>query len=217
MNTYRLHRVGPAWAALLLTVAACGGKDSGNAAKQSAADSAAGPASAPVIQHQQLSDSDLAGLDAANLSIDLPWTGRSVRRAPSPAAAWATLNRVDVSGHTGFDRVTFTFDGGTPFPGYNVKLSKAGETLSCDGKEQPSKLSGDVLLIVELDPARASRGGKSLVPVRTHTVRGQQRIVQAGLTCDAADQVTWAAGLSQGSEVRIIELRKPQRLVVDVR
>jgi hypothetical protein len=210
MRRHLLYRAALPCAALLVLVG-CAHKDADTAEKQPA------QASAPVIQHQQLADSDLAGLDPANISVDLPWTNNSVRRNPAPSAAWATLTSVDVAGHDGFDRTTFTFVGGTPFTGYRVKLQKAGATLACDGKEAPSKLKGDVLLTVELSPARASRNGKALVPVRTRDVKGQQRVVQQGLTCDAADDVTWAAGLAQGSEVRVLELRNPQRLVVDVR
>lgn len=215
MDIHYLRRAALSGAALL-TVAACGAK--ANAEKDAAGAKAAASASTPVIQHQQLPDSDLAGIDPANVSLDLPWTGNRVHRAPAPSAAWATLKAVHESGHAGFDRTIFTFEGGTPFPGYDVRLQKAGATLSCDGKEKPSKLGGDILLTVSLTPSRATtRSGKHLVPLRTRKVKGQQRIVEQGLTCDAADNVVWAAALSQGTELRILELRKPQRLVVDVR
>ncbi len=217
MDTHYLRRAALSCAALMM-LAACGGKADAGQDAASTAGKASANASTPVIQHQQLSDSALAGIDPSNVSVDLPWTGNSVRRAPSPSAAWATLQSVHVSGHTGFDRAIFTFAGGTPFPGYHVQLQKAGTTLSCDGKEQPSKLQGDVLLTVSLTPSRAkTRSGKPIVRLRTLKVRGQKRMVQQGLTCDAADRVVWAAGLSQGTELRILELRKPQRLVVDVR
>jgi len=43
------------------------------------------------------------------------------------------------------------------------------------------------------------------------------RFYEGGISCDADDVVTWIVGLSEGSEVRVLEMRTPPRLVVDIR
>ncbi len=209
MNANRLHRGALVWAALL-GLAACGGD------RNDTSSASASPPDTTIREQMPLTGADLAGLEASNLTVNLPWTTKSVTRSPTKAAARATLLGVETSEQDAFDRVVFRLSEDAPFPGYRVRLEKAGSLLACGDEEKPSTLGGEDLLTVSLEPARASNETKQFVPVKT-TKLGQRRFVEGGLTCAGDKGVTWAAGLAQGSEVRIMELRNPRRLVVDVR
>jgi len=43
------------------------------------------------------------------------------------------------------------------------------------------------------------------------------RLYEGGISCAADNVVTWIVGLSEGNDVRVLEMRSPQRLVVDIR
>jgi hypothetical protein len=210
MKNIRLHRGQLLWAALL-GLAACGGQ-------QKTDDASSSPSHDAVVKEREpLTDADLAGLDASTLGVELPWTLNAVTRSQTPAAARATLLSAEVSGSEGFDRVVFTFSGDTPFPGYRVQLQKADSTSVCPDEGKPTDLKGSSRLVVSIAPGRNTGvDGATTVPLGTRSV-SQARFVEAGLTCADDHSLTWAAGLTQGAEVRVMEFRKPRRLVVDVR
>jgi hypothetical protein len=43
------------------------------------------------------------------------------------------------------------------------------------------------------------------------------RVHEGGISCDADDVVTWIAGLKEAVSVRVLEMRSPPRLLIDVR
>ncbi len=44
-----------------------------------------------------------------------------------------------------------------------------------------------------------------------------ERVHEGGISCDADDVVTWIVGLKKGDNVRVLEMRSPPRLLIDVR
>lgn len=201
-------------AAAALTLAACGGSPGGEAASDTAAQKP--DTSIKRVVRQPLTAEDFAGLDSAQLALELPWTENKVSRDPEPAAARASIKSVTTKSTEGFDRVLFGFDTTTPFPGYEISRRPAGDTLVCGGDTTTLSLGGASLLLVRLNPARTGDGKTTWVRKGTKTL-GLARFQQGGLVCDDGHAVTWAAGVADGKEVRILEFVSPPRLAVDIR
>lgn len=127
----------------------------------------------------------------------------AVRTAPRPAL--------------GVERVVFELDGAT-LPAYRVEYVEGPATQCGSGRSVP--LAGDAVLVVRLHHTRAhaEREG-ALVPTVTDRDRtlAQPVMKQLTLTCDFEGETTWALGLAGRRPFRVLELRAPTRLVVDVR
>jgi hypothetical protein len=165
---------------------------------------------------EPLTEADLADLSLTDLLLELPLTGNKVSRDPVPLAARSFVEQADVSETEGFDRVTFTFSSATPFPGYQISIVDTETPVMCGEEEKAFDVDGDRALMVILEPARTSSDGRTGPRMGTRAL-GQPRFGSGGLHCDDGRAITWVAGLSEGDEVRVLELRNPLRLVVDVR
>ena len=129
-------------------------------------------------------------------------------------AAPAVLRSVRAARHGAFDRVVFEFAGRTP-PGYRVEY--VDRSVRQCGSGEPVPLLGDAWLRVRLQPSRAhTEEGKPTVTQRERRLRlGVLREMK--LTCDFEAEVEWVFGLASPNRYRVLELRNPTRLVVDVR
>jgi hypothetical protein len=78
------------------------------------------------------------------------------------------------------------------------------------------QLTTEKNLVVTFASARASSGGEIWLPVRMANAAAS-RMTRAGVACDDGTTVVWVAELAQGGEVRVLELREPSRVAVDVR
>lgn len=167
----------------------------------------------PPIERQPLTEADRVGLEPMNLSVELPWTGNQVSKDPAEAAPRATLLSLETLSTEGFDRAVFTFGGNAPFPGYRVRRVAAGAEPACaEALEAPAE--GHELLEITLRPVYADREAATdtgLEPL------GQSRFGDAGVACSDGDAVIWVARVPESEAVRVLELREPERLVVDLR
>jgi len=199
--------------ASLLTVAACGGEET---AREAA------PAVPPQdtqytpITREPLTESDLLGLAMIDMSVEIPWTTNRVRRSPTEHAGRASLMAAEASGHEGFDRVLFRFTDTTPFPGYEIDFAEVDASIPCGENGAPYELSGKRAVVIRFTPARASEGDETFVSAGVRPV-SQTRFQEAGLVCEDERTVAWVATLAAGDHVRVLELRNPNRLAVDVR
>jgi len=199
--------------AAALTLAACAGEgsSSGGAEAAAAVDSTIQP-----IAREPLTEADLVGLALEDLSVELPWTRNRVSRDPAPAQGPGWLESVETSGTEAFTRVAFTMSDIAFFPGYQIEFVEAGSEVPCGEDGKALDLSGDRALLVRLAPANAHDDNGVRVRPGTRPL-GVERFTDGGLVCDLNDNVVWAAGLDSGDQVRVLELRKPHRLVVDIR
>lgn len=195
----------------LVALAGCGGGEG-----EPADESGMPAAEARPLTREPLTEADLSGLERENLWLELPWTENRANRDPTPRAARSGVLEAEPSGHDGFDRVLFRFTDSAPFPGYRVRIVEAGASVPCGEEETTLELDGERALVVHLAPARANADGTVWLPVGTRAL-SQTRFLEGGVVCDAGSDVVWAAGLSEGSQIRVLELREPQRLAVDVR
>jgi hypothetical protein len=199
--------------ASLLTIVTCGGEEkTRDAAPQvSPQDTQYTP-----ITREPLTESDLVGLAMIDLSVELPWTTNTVSRDPVELAARASLRAAEVSAHEDFDRVLFRFTDATPFPGYEISLADSALSVPCGDNGAPYELTGERAIVIRFTPARASEGDETFVSAGVRPV-SQTRFQEAGLVCEDERTVAWVATLAAGDRVRVLELRNPNRLAVDVR
>ena len=131
------------------------------------------------------------------------------RREPSTVPL---LVGVRVGHHAGYDRVTFEFDG--PAPGWRVAYVPR---VDQDGSGAPVPLAGSAFLHVMLTPANAhtEQGARSY---RDPTVitPGFPTLKQVKAAGDFEAVVSFGLGLRSKVGFRVLELRDPARIVVDV-
>ena len=199
--------------ASLATIVACGGEET---TREAAPQVIPQDTQYTPITREPLTESDLAGLAMIDVSIEVPWTTNRVRRGPVEHAARASLRAAEVSAHDDFDRVLFRFTDSTPFPGYEISLADSAFSVPCGDNGAPYEFTGERAILIRLTPARASEGDETFVSVGVRPV-SQTRFQEAGLVCEDERTVTWVATLAAGDQVRVLELRSPNRLAVDIR
>ena len=193
---------------LALSLAACGGSRE--------ADVASMPADTLIkpMAREPLTEVDLEGLSLADLALELPWTTNSVGRGAVEGAPAGTIHRAEVTGHAGFDRVVFLLDDAQPTPGYDIAVAPAGAPIACEGGSY--QLTAEHSLVVTFRPARSGVESDVRLPLGVHRT-GASRMGRAGVACEGGDVLVWVAELDGGDQVRILELRNPSRIAVDVR
>jgi hypothetical protein len=77
-------------------------------------------------------------------------------------------------------------------------------------------VAGQGWLQVRLQPAQAHANGQVTVAEREQKP-GLSVLQELELTCDFEAEVTWVLGNKAPNKYRVMELREPTRLVVDVR
>lgn len=123
------------------------------------------------------------------------------------------LTSVRTAKHEGYDRIVMEFK--DRVPGYHLEYIDKPVRDCGEGKEIP--LAGDSWLEIRM------------YPVDAHTQEGQPTILErqrkpnlpnlfaAKQTCDFEAVVTWVLGIGHPNPYRIMELKDPPRLVVDVK
>ncbi|MFY1828835.1 hypothetical protein ACN47A_23150 [Myxococcus fulvus] len=126
----------------------------------------------------------------------------------------ATLRSVRAGAHPDYDRVVFEFEG-TQLPGYRVEYTKE-PAVQC-GSGDPVSLAGKGQLQVSFTPAKAhTDAGEPTVATR-ELKPALPVLLELERTCDFEGEVTWVLGNKSHAPFRILELREPTRLVVDVK
>ncbi len=123
-----------------------------------------------------------------------------------------TLREARTARNEGFDRLVLQFDG-DQLPGYHIEYVDK-PVIKC-GSGDPTEVAGQGWLQVRVQPAQAHEG-------TTVTVAERERkpalpiFQELELTCDFEGEVTWVLGVKSPNKYRVMELREPTRLVVDV-
>lgn len=210
----RAVRAACALAALLATGAGCTG--SGSSAEGDGAAAPGGGASLP--------DSTAAVVtppvaptpaDTGAPPGDFAGTLAPTRRERQTSGV-AVLTDVRTARHDGYERVVFELRG-DEMPGYDV-LYETGATQQC-GSGAPVRVAGAARLLVRLrgTDAHEFEGERVIVtvPERDRTI-DYPLLRQLTLICDFEAQVEWVLGLAEQRPYRVLELRAPTRLVVDI-
>jgi hypothetical protein len=124
-----------------------------------------------------------------------------------------TLREVRSARNEGFDRVVFQFDG-DQVPGYHLEYIDK-PVIKC-GSGDPTPIAGQGWLQVRMQPAQAHADGQVTVAERERMPK-LPVLEELELTCDFEGEVTWVLGVKHPNKYRVMELKEPTRLVVDVR
>lgn len=126
----------------------------------------------------------------------------------------AVLKAVRTSQHEGFDRAVFEFEM-AEMPGYHIEyIDKPAHQC---GSGDAVNLKGDGWLEIRFYPANAhTEEGKPTVENREFAPH-HKIIKELKLTCDFEADVTWVLGVASPNEYRILELKNPTRLAVDIK
>ncbi|RKI03760.1 hypothetical protein D7Y27_13890 [Corallococcus sp. AB004] len=179
-----------------------------------------GPAATAPVVHQVLDVKEDAGKPASaaeaapdsGSAADAAWTTATVER-PRGEPPSITLRSVRTGTHADYDRTVFEFDG-PRLPGYQLGYVKT-PVQQC-GSGNDVKTPGEAALEVRFTLARAHDDqGQATVAQRSlkpalPTLLGLERV------CDFEGEVTWVLGTARRAPFRVLELKDPTRLVLDV-
>lgn len=150
----------------------------------------------------------------------LEGAGTGPVRRPASGMAAALLDRVALARHEGFDRIVFQFENG--LPGYSVAY--ADPPLHEDGSGAPVRIAGSAFLVVRMERASGfdlETGEGRLVYTGPRRIVGStagtsivREVVRTG---DFEAVLTWAVGLGDRVDFRVLRLDAPPRLVIDLR
>ena len=124
------------------------------------------------------------------------------------------MSEVRTALHGNYDRVVFEFMG-AELPGYHLEYIDKPVRACGSGNVVP--LAGDGWLEVRFTDAAAH------APEGDATIKDRERtpnlpiIKEMKLTCDFEGEVTWVLGVSSPNRYRVLELKNPTRLAVDIK
>jgi hypothetical protein len=138
-------------------------------------------------------------------------TGPGGREPPDGPSA--KLAAVRAAAHPGFDRVVFQFEG-TRVPGFRIEY--VGEITLGESDDEFLTLEGGALVQATFQGTASDdhRPGTQTVPDRFSP--GLPQVRQIGLAEDWEGLVRLGVGLDHRAGFRVLELRDPVRVVVDV-
>jgi len=118
--------------------------------------------------------------------------------------------------HDGFDRLVFEFLG-DELPSY--KIEYIDKPIRACGSGDVVSFAGDAWLSVRFTGAQAhAPEGDATIPVKDRTQSPNLTVVKdLKMICDFEGEVEWVLGNSKPNQYRVLELKRPTRLVVDVR
>jgi hypothetical protein len=148
-------------------------------------------------------------------AVAAPASASSFSTAPRVKERTVSVSRllaVRAGRHAGFDRVVFELRG-TP-PGYRIQYVPK---VVQDGSGLPVALTGKAFIQVVLSPTSAHLdSGAPSWPGPKRFSTGFPAVRQVAFAGDFEGYVTFGLGISQRGGFRVIELRNPTRIVVDV-
>ncbi len=126
----------------------------------------------------------------------------------------AVLKEVRAARHGDYDRVVFEFEG-AELPGYHIEYIDKPVRACGSGNVVP--LKGDGWLEIRFYPAQAhDENGQPTIKNREQNPNFQI-IKEMKITCDFEAVATWVLGVSSPNEYRVLELKNPTRLAVDIK
>ena len=151
--------------------------------------------------------------DEKGLSADFAGTA-GVTDEKNTIDGAALLSAVRTGQQENFDRIVFEF-AGEELPSYHVEyLDKP--VRSC-GSGDVVPLKGDAWLEIRFTPANAhNEHGEPTVKTREMTPN-HKVVKELKATCDFEAEVEWVAGVASPNKYRVLELKSPTRLVVDIK
>jgi len=130
--------------------------------------------------------------------------------AAAPAVTVPTLVGIRAAHHPTYDRVVFDFRGG--LPSTQVRYV---DRLIADASGLPVRVAGRAILRVRFEPARAHDASGRTAPLRR--AFALPNLMTAARSGDFEAVTTYGLGLARRTPFHVFSLRRPNRVVVDVR
>jgi hypothetical protein len=150
---------------------------------------------------------------ASEAPAEFKGTANNTLKENSNATGAVLLRYVRSATHPSYDRVVFEFEG-DQLPSYKIEYIDKPVRACGSGNVVP--FAGAAWLSVLFTGANAhTDAGEQTIKDRTrspnHTV-----VKDLKLTCDFEAEVEWVMGVSAPNKYRVLELKNPTRLVVDI-
>jgi hypothetical protein len=201
---------------VLMLLALCFGCNGAGGPNNAVSRAVATPSASPVEQSANVptpAQKPPPPDEAADLVADFEGTSGIITKK-SAIAGVATLVDVRSGRHNGFDRIVFEFRG-DEMPGYHLEYIDKPVRACGSGSVVP--LAGDGWLQMRFEPAAAhTDDGKPTLAFRTLTPK-LPNLLEIKSTCDFEAQVEWVAGVGSPNRYRVVELKGPTRLAVDIK
>lgn len=179
-----------------------------------------------VEQHQQPATAERPEANPAPSPAEPPPTGTDTIRleegrwtagltaAEHEVTGVATLAEIRTARHDGFDRIVYVFRG-DEIPSYRIEY--VDRPVRDCGSGDPIPIAGDGWLSMHFTPARSHDDeGRATVTERNRRP-ALPNLLQLRATCDFEAHLEWVAGVGSPNRYRVLELREPARVVVDIR
>ncbi|CAN5423268.1 hypothetical protein BH18ACI3_BH18ACI3_13540 [soil metagenome] len=147
-------------------------------------------------------------------NVDFEGTAGIIEKKNVNIKANGVMSAVRSARHGNYDRVVFEFLG-PELPGYHLEYIDKPVRACGSGNVVP--LAGDGWLEVRFTDAIAH------APEGDATIKDRERlpnlpiIKEMKITCDFEAEVTWVLGVSSPNHYRVLELKNPTRLAVDIK
>lgn len=141
---------------------------------------------------------------------------RQPAQQPAPPAphqpSIAILEEVRIGSHPEYDRIVFQFSGTPP----KHRIEYIDRPVRACGSGDVVPFPGDAWLSIQFEPANAhTEEGKPSIENRDMTI-ANRNLKQLKLICDFEAVVEWIAAVGSPGKFKVMELREPTRVVVDV-
>jgi len=147
-------------------------------------------------------------------TADFAGTAGTTEKKNTNIKAPGIMSAVRSARHGNYDRVVFEFRG-TELPTYHIEYIDKPVNACGSGNVVP--LAGDAWLEIRFTDAYAhTPEGQPTISDRERTP-GLPVIKEMKLTCDFEAEVTWVLGAASPNRYRVIELKNPTRLAVDIK
>ncbi len=155
-----------------------------------------------------------AGTPTATAEPAFSGTLGPVEKPAPPAPPVQALTDVQVGRHAGYDRIVFKFSDG--LPGYRIGYVQP--PIVQDGSGAPVTLRGNAFLQVLFMPASGYDidAGRRVYTGPLDLQPGFPSLVEATQTGDFEAVLTWTLGVQERRGFRVLELRNPWRVAIDV-
>lgn len=197
-------------------VIACSPPPASNGNSQTGA-AAAGPASTPVQSSSTATPTPTLRADEAiTAGEDFRGTARATEKKNLNVKESVVAGHVRSARHDGFDRVVFEFVA-EQLPTYRIEY--IDKPVRACGSGDVVRFAGDAWLSVRFTGAQAhGPEGDATIPVKDRTQSPNLAVVKdLKMICDFEGEVEWVMGSASPNKYRVLELKNPARLVVDIK